>query len=233
MQYGFFQDTVLKFKPIDGYQSNSLGYRTNEIVKKDLSNAHWYIIGESNCFGIGINDGERFSDRLENKFKQLVYNLSRPGASTNECVRILFGMSEYAQFHPPRGVIIVWPYFLRRNLYDINKPWPEYLTGSINDKDFIKHIINNTDSIDIANFLNQQFFVEFWAKTYGTKVYHFCVDQKNIDLLQSYNLFSQKICPVALSDCAPNDDLASDNAHWGNYHHKIFAITIEQWIANN
>ena len=230
MQHRFFQDNILKFKPYLDYEHNAHGYRTHEITDDNLDQPHWYVFGESNTFGIGINDGQRFSERLENHLNQKVFNFARPGASGEECVRILYGFTDTVQ--KPQGVIVVWPYLVRRNHYSITRSYPVYLTGSSVDKSMIKHLVNNNDDMDVAHFYNQMYFVEHWCKQKSVPVYHFMIEQEDIVLLQNKSWFDDKICATALSDCANLDDLANDDAHWGPLHHKVFAHTIEGWIKD-
>lgn len=234
MQYGFFQDTIISFEKKSPYpdEMNSHGYRTHEINDENLNQPHWYLFGESNVYGWGINKHDRFSDRLETNLQQKVFNFARPGASCEECVRILYGLSQIDQL--PKGIILVWPYLLRRNHYTIANGGPTYLVGNHRDKNMLKHLVNNDEDMDIANFLHQIFFAEYWAKLKKVPVYHFMVDQKDGNMLKKKHILdTHKVCETGFSDCADSNDLANDKSHWGKLHHKIFTFTIMNWIGNS
>lgn len=215
MQYGFYSNSIIKFPPQDGYKCNSYGYRTHEF--DDWTN-HCLVLGESNTFGDGIPDGKTFCERLEKQVDQRIYNLGHPGASGEECVRILYSFGETPK---PKKVIMVWPNFVRRNHTDLDTI--KRITGA--DDDLIHHIAHNTDENNMAHFLQQVFFVEQWCQWRGCECYHFITQKYDVELLQQYEKTFDRLFLHSFENHAL--DIGDHGGHFNAGSHAAFANSIK------
>jgi len=215
MQYGFYSNSIIKFPPQQGYPCNSHGYRTHEF--DDWSN-HCLVLGESNTFGDGVPDGKTFCERLEKAVGQRIYNLGHPGASGEECVRILYS---FGQTPAPKKVIVVWPSFVRRNHQDLDKI--QRITGA--DSDLTPYIAHNTDGMNVAHFLQQMFFVEQWCEWRGCECYHFLTTKHDSDLLQRYGKAFDRLMLHSFEHHAR--DIGDHGGHFGAGSHVAFMHTVK------
>ena len=215
MQYGFYSNSIISFGPRDGYDCNAHGYRTHEF--NDWSH-FCLVLGESNTFGETLADGHTFCEQLERQVDHKIYNLGHPGASCEECVRILYS---FGTVPPPQKVIIVWPSFIRRNYQDLEKI--ERITGG--NEQYNHMLVNNTDEMNVAHFLQQVFFVEQWCDWKGSECYHFLTNKYDCELLKRYNKTTDKMFLHTFENHA--HDLGDRGGHFGRGAHKAFAQSIK------
>ena len=216
MQYGFYSNTIIRFPAHQGYTCNEHGYRTHEF---DDWSDHCLMLGESNVFGIDVPDGKTVSEHLERQVKSRIYNLGQPGASGEECVRILYSFGETPA---PKKVIMIWPYLLRRNYQDLESM--VRVTGSHNPE-YTKYILNNTPDMDVAHFLQQVFFVEQWCNWKGCECHHFMVAREDCDLLKSKGKTFEKLFLHSFENHAR--DIGDQGGHFGTGAHRVFANYIK------
>jgi hypothetical protein len=216
MQYGFYSNNIIKFGPYKNYTCNAHGYRTHEF--DDWSN-YCLLLGESNVFGIDVPNGKTVSEQLELQVKEKIYNLGLPGGSCEECVRILYSFGETPA---PKKVIIVWPYFLRRNYQDLDKM--ERITGS-HKADYTKYIAHNTKDMDVAHFLQQVFFAEQWCAWRRVDCYHFLVSKQDKEFLLANGKTFENLFLDSFENHA--QDLGDVGGHFGTGAHRAFANYIK------
>jgi len=216
MQYGFYSNTLIRFPSYENYKCNDHGFRTHEFT--DWSN-YCLVLGESNVFGIDVPDGKTVSEVLEQTVDYKIYNLGQPGASCEECVRILYSFGETPA---PKKVIMIWPYFLRRNYQDLDNI--VRITGSHNPE-YTKHIVNNNPDMDIAHFLQQVFFVEQWCSWRRVECYHFLVSAENSIMLQSRGKTFDRLFLHSFENHAR--DISDTGGHFGSGSHRAFANYIK------
>ena len=216
MQYGFYSNTLLKFPAYENYKCNGYGFRTHDF--NDWSN-YCLVLGESNVFGIDVPDGKTLCEVLESEVEQKIYNLGQPGASCEECVRILYSFSETPR---PKKIIMVWPYFLRRNYQDLEKI--VRITGS-HDPEYTKYICNHTSEMDVAHFLQQVFFVEQWCHWRNSECYHFLVSSEDSNVLQAKGKTFERLFLHSFENHAR--DIFDEGGHFGPGSHRAFADYIK------
>ena len=220
MQFGFYTDSIIKFPPYENYTCNQHGYRTHEF--NDWTN-FCLVLGESNVFGIGVEDSKVFANILDQQVEEKIYNLGQPGASCEECVRILYSFGEIP---PPKKVIMVWPYFLRRNYQSCDAVAPVRITGS-KEIEYVKHIQHNTEKNDVASFLQQVFFVEHWCKWRQVECQHFLISEEDRKNLEKFGKVIERLYLHSFQNHA--QDLGDDGGHFGRASHHAFA----QYIKNS
>ena len=215
MQYGFYADEILQFENTPGYKCNKNGFRTHEF---DSWDDHTMVFGESNVFGIEVPlDHKIFCTKIENKIGQRIYNLGQPGASCEEIVRILYSFTNKPS---PKKIIVVWPYFLRRNYQSYDHDAPVRITGNT-EPEYVKHIVNNTIDMNIAHFLQQVFFVEQWCKWKNTSCAHFLLNSDDRFHLETRKVRFNNLYTHAFEDCARN--VGQQHGHFGSAAHQAFA----------
>ena len=214
MQYGFYTDEIIKFPPVQGYTCNSHGYRTHEF---DSWDNHYIVLGESNVFGIDVLEHKTLCRKIEKKVGQRTYNLGQPGASCEEVVRLLYSFTDVPS---PKKVIVVWPYFLRRNYQSHENIAPIRITGRA-EPEYVKHIVNNTIDMNIAHFLQQMFFVEQWCKWKNTTCAHFLLNSDDRFHLETRKVKFDNLYTHAFEDCARN--VGQQHGHFGSAAHQAFA----------
>lgn len=121
---------VKKIGPLWGQQipasTNTLGWRdTEHSLNKPEGTTRAIAVGDSFTWGVGVDDGERFTDLLNQNNKQLeVINLGMPAYGTDQEFRVL---QLYGFDYQPDIVILT--VFLGNDLEDIRKDliysWPK------------------------------------------------------------------------------------------------------------
>lgn len=216
MQYGFYSNSIIRFPAYENYACNDHGYRTHEF--DDWSN-YCLVLGESNVFGIDVPDGKTFSEQLEKQVDNKIYNLGQPGASCEECVRILYS---FGNTPPPAKVIMIWPYFLRRNFHDLDSI--VRITGSHNPQ-YTKFIVDNTPEMNVSHFLQQVFFVEQWCQWRKTECFHFLISADDSHLLLDRGKTFERLFTHSFENHAR--DIADTGGHFGAGSHRAFSNYIK------
>jgi len=217
MQYGFYSDAIISFGPLKGYNCNAHGYRTHEFG--DWKN-YCLVFGESNTFGETLDDGQTFCEQLERQVDHKIYNIGHPGASPEECVRLLYS---FGQVPAPQKVIMVWPNFIRRNYQDLQSI--SRITGA-EDK-HTRLLVHNTDEMNVAHFLQQVFFVQQWCEWKGSECYHFITNEYDCDLLKQHHKTLENMCLHSFENHAR--DLGDYGGHFGRGAHKAFAQSVKSF----
>jgi len=215
MQYGFYSNSIISFGPIEGYKCNAHGYRTHEF--QDW-NHFCLVFGESNTFGVTLDDGLTFCEQLERRVDHKIFNIGHPGASPEECVRLLYS---FGQVVPPQKVIMVWPNMIRRNYQDVKSI--SRITGS--GDEHTRLLVQNTDEMNVAHFLQQVFFVEQWCDWKGSECYHFITNSYDCELLKKHNINLENMYLHSFENHAR--DLGDHGGHFGRGAHKAFAHSIK------
>ncbi len=223
MEIGFYSDKDLpKFDPVEGYKTNSYGYRCREFLPLPNGGKNVVVLGCSHTFGEGLEEGEVWVNQVSKKSNKILrwWNLARPGASADQMVRILYG-TEKIIF--PKVIVACWPAWSRRERLDQS---PQNLTS---DNESLKTENNHTDQ---NNFLKNVFFLEKFAEKVGAKTFH-CFAQEAYDIYMEDTLAVLK--NYTISNCWPEWDkhekrelhnkpsLATDGIHYGKEHHEVFA----------
>jgi len=230
MKYGFYSDQLLpegvSQNPKSGmnYNTNSHGYRCPEWKPLPVGKKNVVILGCSHTFGVGLNQGEVWVDKLYdkvNKKRLRFWNLAQPGASADKIVRILYGCEKILF---PKIIIVCWPVWSRRERLE---QYAESLTSSDSK------LKQENQYTDRNNFLKNVFFVEKFAEKNNARVLH-CFSQDVYELPKAdvYNENTlQKCWPVWSKQKSNHKDririntanLARDNLHYGEKHHERFA----------
>jgi hypothetical protein len=225
MKHGYYADNDLpKFNPVNGYNTNSLGYRCPEFCPLPDGGKNVVVLGCSHTFGEGLEENETWIGQVAKQSNKILrwWNLGQPGASADLMIRILYG-TEKVLF--PKIIIACWPAQSRRERLDLH---PQNLTS--NDS-LLKTENNNTDR---NNFLKNVFLLEKFAEKNQAKTFHcFAQDAYELDNnLQVLNGYTIKNCwpewdrhhlPEAKRDIITTPSLARDGVHYGAEHHQVFA----------
>ena len=91
------------------FSYNSHGFRTNEFEEIE-SNLNIFIVGDSQCYGSGVDQGKTVTELLEKKLQEInpkfkCYNLSSPGSSVSRYFKLI----EFALKLNPSHIVIL-PY---------------------------------------------------------------------------------------------------------------------------
>ena len=225
MEIGFYSDKDLpKFDPVEGYKTNSYGYRCREFRPLPDGGKNVVVLGCSHTFGEGLEENETWIDQVAKQSSKILrwWNLGQPGASADLMIRILYG-SEKVLF--PKIIIACWPAWSRRERLDLH---PKNLTS---DDLLLKTENINTDR---NNFLKNVFLLEKFAEKNNAKTFH-CFAQDAYEL--DNNLQVLKDCTIkncwpewdqhhlsdAKRDIITTPSLARDGVHYGAEHHQVFA----------
>jgi hypothetical protein len=112
------------------YSINALGYRDRP--RNPLKDGHTYrmlLYGDSQIFGWGIPEGQRFSNLVEDQKQSLeVWNLAVPGYGLDQ--QILSYERDGESLNADKVIFFVSKHTLERTLYDhiYNKPKPKFAT---------------------------------------------------------------------------------------------------------
>jgi hypothetical protein len=225
MKHGHYADNELpRFDPVEGYKTNSLGYRCPEFRPLPDGGKNVVVLGCSHTFGEGLEEKEIWISQVAKQSNKILrwWNLGQPGASSDLMIRILHG-TEKVLF--PKIIIACWPAQSRRERLD---QIPHNLTS--NDT-LLKTENNNTDR---NNFLKNVFLLEKFAEKNNAKTFHcFAEDVYPLDnTLQVFKDYTIKNCwpewdqhhlPDAKRDIITTPSLARDSVHYGVEHHEVFA----------
>jgi len=225
MEIGFYSDKDLpKFDPVEGYKTNSYGYRCREFRPLPDGGKNVVVLGCSHTFGEGLEENETWIDQVAKQSSKILrwWNLGQPGASDDLMIRILYG-SEKVLF--PKIIIACWPAWSRRERLDLH---PKNLTS---DDLLLKTENINTDR---NNFLKNVFLLEKFAEKNNAKTFHcFAEDvyglDSNLQVLKDYTIkncwpeWDQHHLPEAKRDIITTPSLARDGIHYGAEHHQVFA----------
>ena len=225
MKHGYYADDNLpRFEPVDGYKTNSYGYRCPEFRPLPSGGKNVVVLGCSHTFGEGLEENETWVSQVAKQSNKILrwWNIGQPGASADLMIRILYG-TEKVLF--PKIIVACWPAQSRRERLDSH---PQNLTS--NDP-LLKTENNNTDR---NNFLKNVFFLENFAKKNGAKTFHcFAEDVYELDNnLQVLNDCTIKNCwpewdqhhlADAKREHVTTPNLAQDGVHYGGEHHRVFA----------
>ena len=229
MKYGYYADDGLpRFDPVPGHKTNSHGYRCPEFRPLPDGGKNVVVLGCSHTFGEGLEEHETWASLVAKKSSKILrwWNLSRPGASADLMIRILYG-TEKILF--PKIIIACWPATSRRERLDLN---PMNLTSH---NDFLKIENHHTDK---NNFLKNVFLLEKFAEKTGAKTFH-CFAEDTHDLNDNMNLMKD----FTIKNCWPEWDrqqrnyiqkpnFACDGRHYGTEHHRVFAKLFLQRFAS-
>jgi len=225
MEIGFYSDKDLpRFNPVEGYKTNSLGYRCPEFRPLPDGGKNVVVLGCSHTFGEGLEENKTWVSQVAKQSNKILrwWNLGQPGASADLMIRILCG-SEKVLF--PKIIIACWPAWSRRERLDV---YPQNLTS--NDS-LLKIENNNTDR---NNFLKNVFLLEKFAEKNNAKTFHcFAEDvyelDSNLQVLKNYTIkncwpeWDQHHLPDAKREHITTPNLAGDGVHYGAEHHRVFA----------
>jgi len=220
MKYGHYADNEIpRFDPFPGHKTNSYGYRCPEFHPLPNGGKNVVVLGCSHTFGEGLEEKEIWTSQAAKKLDKIFrwWNLSRPGASADLMLRILYG-AEKVLF--PKIIVACWPATSRRERLDFN---PMNLTSQ---NDFLKIENHHTDK---NNFLKNVFFLEKFAEKIGAKTFH-CFAEDTHDLNDNMNVIKD----FTIKNCWPEWDrqqqnhiekpnFARDGKHYGTEHHRLFA----------
>jgi hypothetical protein len=224
MKYGYYADNDLpKFDPVEGYQTNSYGYRCPEFRPLPNGKKNVVVLGCSHTFGEGLDDDQIWINMVAKSSNKILrwWNLSRPGGNADQMIRILYATENFLY---PKIIIACWPAISRRERLDTE---PENLTS---DSEFLKIETADTDK---NNFLRNVFFLEKFAEKNNAKTFH-CFADEYVPLQGDLNILKNK----TIKNCWPEwnkeriiikePNLARDGVHYGVEHHRIFAKLFQE-----
>jgi len=225
MKHGHYADNELpKFDPVEGYKTNSLGYRCPEFHPLPDGGKNVVVLGCSHTFGEGLEENETWVNQVAKQSNKILrwWNLGQPGASADLMIRILYG-TEKVLF--PKIIIACWTAESRRERLDL---YPQNLTS--NDS-LLKTENNNTDR---NNFLKNVFLLEKFAEKNQAKTFHCFAESvykldNNLQVLKEYTIkncwpeWDKHHLPEAKREHIITPNLARDGVHYGAEHHGVFA----------
>jgi hypothetical protein len=231
MKYGYYSDDSIPKFSNPNYETNSLGYRTQEFSPLPEGKKNVVVLGCSHTFGEGLHNEEIWISLLEKKLNQKVlrfWNMAQPGASADLVTRILYA-TEKTIF--PKIIIVCWPVNSRREkLGEV----PVNLTNAE------KELVVENEHTDHNNFLKNFFLVEKFAAYNNCKTFHCFADEVyDVEQMNCYKNKSLKNCWPKWSTIKTNladrkltsePSLAADGKHFGVEHHEEFAnLLFEVW----
>ena len=188
------------------------------------------VLGCSHTYGTGLNDNEHWVAHLsKHKQDKLRYwNIGMPGASSDQIVRLLYGVEKLLD---PKIIIVCWPEWSRRERLD------QTTTSLTSDDKLLGHETENTDK---QNFLKNVFFVEKFAEKNNCTTFH-CFAQTNysqyiskLNVLDTYTLANCWPYWDKFEQRTPYDkpSYAQDGVHYGVEHHERFAKLFVEYFKN-
>jgi len=120
------------------YSVNSLGFRENAMDFARPGSV--MFLGDSFTFGLGVNEDELFTERLDESSDQTFLNAGVPGYSTDQQLLLL---DQLLQFRPDR---LVWVVYLGNDLLDNGEPFP---LQAAHGKPFMK--LQSGGGLDLQN----------------------------------------------------------------------------------
>ena len=144
------------------YQYNSKGFRDDE-WPDDLSNVTW-CLGDSFTVGIGQPFEETWPQLLSKKIKKPCINLGQDGCSNDT---LSLRATELVKTFKPSQIIIMWSFFHRRRINDIDEHFVAGDFGPIEDlinfeEDYLKTKKLPTKILHI-------FIPDIWESNIGNK----------------------------------------------------------------
>jgi len=221
MKHGYYADDDLpKFDPVEGYKTNSYGYRCQEFRPLPNGKKNVVVLGCSHTFGEGLQEDQTWINIVAKQSRPILrwWNLARPGGSADQMIRILYG-TEKTIF--PKLIVACWPAWSRRERLD---SYPQSLTG---DSNFLKFETAETDK---NNFYKNLFLLEKFAEKLGASTFHcFAQDAYTVDNgLKVLKNFTIKNCwpewnLESSREIITFASVANDGVHYGKEHHETFA----------
>ncbi len=221
MKHGYYADDDLpKFDPVEGYQTNSYGYRCPEFRPLPNGKKNVVVLGCSHTFGEGLKEDQTWINIVAKQSRPILrwWNLARPGGSADQMIRILYG-TEKTIF--PKLIVACWPAWSRRERLD---SYPQSLTG---DNNLLKFETAETDK---NNFYKNLFLLEKFAEKLGASTFH-CFAQDSYTVSNGLKVLKNS----TIKNCWPEWNLessreiitvasvANDGVHYGKEHHETFA----------
>jgi len=225
MKHGYYADNELpKFNPVNGYKTNSLGYRCPEFQPLPDGGKNVVVLGCSHTFGEGLEENETWVSQVAKESNKILrwWNLGQPGSSADLMIRILYG-TEKVLF--PKIIVACWPAQSRRERLEL---YPQNLTSN---NPLLK---TENDTTDRNNFLKNVFLLEKFAEKAQAKTFHcFAEDayelDSNLQVLKNYTIkncwpeWDRYHLPEAKREHITTPSLAQDGVHYGAEHHQVFA----------
>ena len=103
------------YKKTVSYNFNSRGFRDDE-WPQDMSNVIW-CIGDSFTLGLGQPFEETWPRLLQKSINKRCINIGEDGCSNDT---IALRIQEISKFYKPKLIIVMWSFFARRRIGDIN-----------------------------------------------------------------------------------------------------------------
>lgn len=190
------------------YTLNSQGYRCPEFEKIDWKNST-ITLGCSNTFGVGVDDKETYSSKLQGLLDIPVVNLGMVGSSVWHCV---YTAKVIAKFEP-KYVILQVPNALRFTIFD--------------DDEFNFKNIGPWNTGIVAKM------IQYYGQDYNSKVYQdFAVDYIS-KLLPNGLTYTFTFTGHEEFNKIQELDKARDQMHPGPITHEAVAKKIAKSIFSN
>lgn len=138
------------------YQYNSKGFRDNE-WPDDLSNVTW-CLGDSFTVGMGQPFEETWPQLLSKKIKKPCINLGQDGCSNDT---LSLRATELVKTFNPSQIIIMWSFFHRRRINNIDKHHVDADFGS--DEDLINFEKNYLETKKLPTKILHIFIPDIWV----------------------------------------------------------------------
>lgn len=230
MKHGYYADDDLpKFAPVNGYETNSHGYRCREFSPLPDGGKNVIALGCSHTFGEGLEENETWVSQVAKQSNKILrwWNLARPGGNADQMIRILYG-TEKVLF--PKIIVACWPARSRRERLDLD---PQNLTS---DDNLLKTENNNTDQ---NNFLKNLFLLEKFADKNQAKTFH-CFAEDVYELTTNLQVFKDYTIKNSWPEwdkhkkrkLYTNPSIAKDGKHYGIEHHEVFSRLFLQKFKN-
>ena len=173
--YGFqvYEDTkmvhTLPSKYTFLYSVNKYGYRGKAIDPAQYDQKTVLVLGDSNSFGIGVNDGEEYPAKLAEALKEdyIVVNLANPGWGLTQEIRRYYDFG--ILYHP---IVVI----LQFDSNDIDDNFDNMVT-TVKDGRFIFHNSGNKVNV-VKRYLSQSIIQK-------SQLYNF-VRQRTFDLYEKW-----------------------------------------------
>lgn len=224
------------------YNTNSLGYRSDEFSKEDASKNFLYI-GCSVTFGIGLPENVIWPYFLNKKLKgDKIFNLGINGISSNI---ITYNIHKYIkQFGKPKAVFALYPNFSRTESFINN----DLSIIHFKEDSELEFGINLANKLDIASFtLNTIYPIKiledylesigvpfFWSNWWGA--FNNYIQFENQDISKNFVQFDKSIDLDLVDKYKDNHyfDLARDKQHFGILGHISMAESFfDAWKEYN
>lgn len=212
------------------YNTNSLGYRSEEFSKEDASNNFLYV-GCSVTFGVGLPENLIWPYFLNEKLNgEKIFNLGINGISVNV---ITYNINKYIQqFGKPKAIFALYPNFGRIEGFvnndlsiihfneNLELPIPLGKRNSSQKVDITSFSFNITNSIQLLeNYLESidiPFFWSTWWNAYDNYIEH---EKKTI--FKNFVKFDKSIDLDLVNKYKDHHyfDIARDNQHFGILGH--------------